>query len=52
MDELHKELEAESRRVGRREFALEVAKWATANRAQLPQLLLEELAELIEKASA
>jgi len=50
IDELHKELEIEARRSGRREFALEVAKWAFANRAHLQQRLTRELADLIMKA--
>jgi len=50
IDELHNELEIEARRNGRREFALEVAKWATANRAHLPQRLIKELSDLIMKA--
>ena len=50
IDELHNELVLEARRNGRREFALELAQWANANRAHLPQRLIEELADLIMKA--
>lgn len=49
-DRLQAQLLAEAHKLGRLQFANEVAKWAIDNRASLPAHLREELAQMIVKA--